>query len=117
MWGGILLIVVVIVAAVYAFKGAKAGKQEEEISAEPVRVQEASVPLTFTLSVEGMTCESCAVSVEQAVAKVPGVLSAKANFQNGSVLIVYDSTTIALEDLKKQCAARIQKIGYKVPPS
>ena len=43
---------------------------------------------TITLTVEGMMCQkSCGTTVENALSKVPGVVSAKASFKNSNAII------------------------------
>ena len=37
------------------------------------------MPSTLTLSIEGMTCASCAARIEKALAAVPGVTGAEVN--------------------------------------
>lgn len=45
----------------------------------------------LSLPIEGMTCASCVRRVEQALAKVPGVLSASVNLATERADIVYDT--------------------------
>ena len=44
------------------------------------------------LEIQGMSCASCARSVETAVAALPGVLDASVNFAAESVLIRWDES-------------------------
>ncbi len=63
---------------------------------------------TITLPVTGMSCASCAGSVESMAAAQPGVISAAVNYASQSLKITYNQTSLALEDLQKT----IQSIGY-----
>jgi P-type Cu2+ transporter len=58
--------------------------------------------------VVGMTCASCANSVESMLKTQPGVVNATVNFANNAALVEYDSKAARRDDLKKA----IQSIGY-----
>ena len=45
---------------------------------------------TLALKVSGMTCTACAVSIEKSVMKVPGVYSARVDFDEGTALVKTD---------------------------
>jgi copper ion binding protein len=49
---------------------------------------------TVTLSVSGMTCQSCVNTVEKALKKVEGVKEAKADLKKNRVTVSYASATI-----------------------
>ena len=61
-----------------------------------------------TFAVTGMTCASCAVSVESILKTQPGVVSATANYANNTARIEYLPGANRAENLKKA----IQSIGY-----
>src|SRR5688500_2953121 len=61
-----------------------------------------------TFPVIGMTCASCAISVESIVKSMPGVISASVSYANGSVNIEYIPTVVTNSQLK----AAVQSIGY-----
>ncbi|KAF0696119.1 Aste57867_13095 [Aphanomyces stellatus] len=61
-----------------------------------------------TLTVAGMTCNSCANSVETALRTTPGVLSAVVNFATESATIKFDSKTIGIRSLVEV----VEGIGY-----
>jgi Cu2+-exporting ATPase len=61
-----------------------------------------------TLPVTGMTCASCAVSVESMLKVQPGVLKANANFADNTVYVEYIPGIVSVEELKKA----VQSIGY-----
>lgn len=58
--------------------------------------------------VDGMTCASCAVSVESMLRNSPGVAKADVNFAASSVTVEYDSKQTTPDQLKKT----VQSIGY-----
>lgn len=64
---------------------------------------------TVTVAVEGMTCESCEVTVKAALDKTPGVRSAEVSFKNGNARIQYDPTQANLDKIK----SAINSTGYK----
>ncbi|MEO6832180.1 MAG: heavy metal translocating P-type ATPase, partial [Chitinophagaceae bacterium] len=64
--------------------------------------------LKKTFPVTGMSCASCAGSVESMLKAQPGVVSAGVNFANGTAQIEYLPGIAHLDDFKKA----IQSIGY-----
>ncbi|MGH9268366.1 MAG: heavy metal translocating P-type ATPase, partial [Acidimicrobiales bacterium] len=64
------------------------------------------------LEVSGMTCGSCAVRVEKALARQPGVHNAAVNFATSRARVSFDPGTVDLEAL----AVAVGKIGYGVTP-
>ncbi|THF52727.1 copper-translocating P-type ATPase [Flavobacterium supellecticarium] len=64
--------------------------------------------ITKNFPVTGMTCASCAVSVESMLKHQKGVIDAAVNYANASAKIEYDSNVASLEDFKKA----MQAIGY-----
>ncbi len=53
-----------------------------------------------TFGVTGMSCTSCAANVEKMVNTHEGVVDAKVNFANSSVLIEYDTYSVGAIELK-----------------
>ena len=66
---------------------------------------------TVTLPVLGMTCASCVMRIEDALAENDGVISAAVNLATERVTIVYSPTEVTPQDLKKT----IRDSGYTVP--
>jgi mercuric reductase len=60
------------------------------------------------LKITGMTCDSCAVHVKEALEKVPGVQSAIVSYAKGAAQLVLDPGT-ALDAL----TAAVTGLGYK----
>ena len=63
-----------------------------------------------TFSVVGMTCASCAQTIEKSIIKVPGVTAASVNFASNQATIEYDQTKVDDEML----VAAVQATGYKL---
>jgi len=63
-----------------------------------------------TFSVVGMTCASCAQTIEKAISKVPGVTATSVNFASNQATIEYDQTKVDEEML----VAAVQATGYKL---
>lgn len=51
-----------------------------------------------TLAVDGMSCGGCAVTVEQALLKVPGVVSAVVSYEESRAVVTLDSVAPASTD-------------------
>jgi Cu2+-exporting ATPase len=61
-----------------------------------------------TYKVEGMSCASCAISVESMLSATNGVKKANVNYANSSAFIEYDNTGTSESEIKKA----ISQIGY-----
>ena len=57
-----------------------------------------------------MHCASCAMNIQKAVLKVPGVNKAEANFGSETALIEYDEQKVGPKDLAKA----VSDVGYKL---
>ena len=62
-----------------------------------------------TISVKGMTCVGCEVTLESKISKVKGVVKVKASHNNENAIIQYDSTKTNIKTIKES----IKKAGYK----
>ena len=47
---------------------------------------------TVTLSVPGMTCAACPITVKTALTKVDGVTKAEVSFENREAIVTFDDT-------------------------
>lgn len=56
------------------------------------------------LSVPGMDCEACPITVRKALEKTPGVKSAKVDFPTKSAVVEYDARVTSPERLMKSTA-------------
>jgi mercuric ion binding protein len=67
---------------------------------------------TVTLSVPGMYCEICPVTVKKALSKVPGVAKVSASYEKKEAAVTYDDGKTTLEALTKATA----NAGYPSTP-
>ena len=65
-----------------------------------------------TLNITGMTCDSCAAHVKEALEKVPGVQSADVSYAKGSARLNIDAGT-SPDALTAAVAAALSKTGYR----
>lgn len=65
---------------------------------------------TETISIQGMTCNHCAMRVMKALKGVVGVLDAKVDQPNGNAVVTFDETRATAAAL---CTA-VTEAGYKV---
>ncbi|MEG4938895.1 heavy metal translocating P-type ATPase [Microcoleus sp. F4-D5] len=66
----------------------------------------------LTLKLRGMSCASCAASVEQAIQSVPGVIECHVNFGMEQASIQYDSNQTNLETIQ----SAVDDAGYQALP-
>lgn len=64
----------------------------------------------MTLPVQGMTCATCALTVEKAVGKLVGVAEVSVNLATEKLTVNYDDSQVALSDLQ----ATVRKAGYEL---
>ena len=64
----------------------------------------------ITLSILGMHCASCALNIEKALQKYPGIKNAVVNFASEKATITLDQNIITENEIEKI----IEKTGYKV---
>ena len=60
------------------------------------------------LSVPGMNCELCPLTIKKAISKVPGVLSVQASYETKQAVVTFDDSKTTVEALTKATA----KAGY-----
>jgi mercuric transport protein len=92
-----------------------ATQQTERAAADAARpvaaAQSATVPASsqqVTLSVEGMTCSSCAITVRKALKGVAGVYDAKVTYEPARAVVRFDPAQATVEDLTQATT----KAGY-----
>ena len=66
----------------------------------------------LTLKLQGMSCASCASSIEQAIKSVPGVIECNVNFGMEQASIQYDSQKTSLATIQEA----VDAAGYKALP-
>lgn len=60
-----------------------------------------AVTKTVTLSVPGMTCSACPITVKKALTKVEGVTRAKISFDKREATVTFDDTKANIRTLTK----------------
>lgn len=56
---------------------------------------------TVTLSVPGMTCSACPVTVKKAISKVDGVSKVVVTFETREVVVTFDDAKTSVQNLTK----------------
>ncbi len=59
---------------------------------------------SVTLSVPGMTCSACPITVKSALNKVPGVSKADVTFQTREAVVSFDDAKTSVQALEKATA-------------
>jgi len=70
--------------------------------------QDPQVSLRTALSIKGMHCASCALTVEKALGKQEGVKRASVNFASETATVEYDGALVTQADL----ISTVEKVGY-----
>lgn len=63
---------------------------------------------TVTLSIPGMTCAMCPITIRKALEKVDGVIEAKADYDSRTATVTYDPAKTTTKTLSEACT----NIGY-----
>lgn len=90
--------VVVVALALFPLYGVRFVSRVEHPAASPALVSEAKLT-HVALKISGMTCEACAVSVQAALTKLPGVAEAHVDFAGTAAHIRYDPARVKPEQL------------------
>ena len=56
---------------------------------------------TVTLSVPGMTCSTCPITVERAISKVEGVSKVDVTFEKREAVVTFDNAKTSVQKLTK----------------
>jgi Cu+-exporting ATPase len=70
----------------------------------------------LTLPVEGMTCASCVLHVERALAKVPGVRAVSVNLAAETARVTFDPSVATLDAMHAAVARAGYRLGEPTPP-
>lgn len=54
---------------------------------------------TVTLSVPGMSCPTCPITVKKALNRVPGVLQVSSSLEKRQSIVTYDDSKASVDDL------------------
>ncbi|MEO0091556.1 MAG: heavy metal translocating P-type ATPase [candidate division WOR-3 bacterium] len=66
---------------------------------------------TVTIPIKGMTCAGCAITIENALRKLPGIDDVGVNLASENATIKFDQNRISLKQIKET----IKAVGYEVP--
>jgi copper chaperone CopZ len=112
LWAGVLVILTFAFAPYYTgyLAAAVSNPQQPPADSMPI-VSETEIQAnkTAVIEVEGMTCEGCAVHINETLKKLNGVFSAEADYPKKNVKVVFNPKQITLAQIKKA----IDEIGYK----
>src|SRR5205807_6252831 len=64
------------------------------------------------LSVEGMTCATCAARIQKVLSRQPGVEAAIVNFAGNRASVTYRPDAVSLDQL----SAVVERLGYHLTP-
>ena len=67
---------------------------------------------TVTLSVPGMNCDLCPLTIKKAISKVPGVATVEASYEKKQAVVTFDDSRTSVEALMKATA----NAGYPSTP-
>jgi mercuric ion binding protein len=59
---------------------------------------------TVVLSVPGMSCDLCPITIKKAISKVPGVKSVEASYEKKQAIVTFDDARTTLDALTKATA-------------
>ena len=60
-----------------------------------------AAPQTVTLSVPGMTCSTCPITVKKAISKVDGVSKVDVTFETREAVVTFDDAKTSVQKLTK----------------
>ena len=65
--------------------------------------------VTKSLRIEGMTCASCASTIEKATSKINGVDESSVNLATEKLSVSYDENMVEIEDIQ----TAVEEAGYR----
>lgn len=68
---------------------------------------------TVTLSVPGMTCALCPITIRKAISKLPGVARVETHYEKKQAVVTFDDSKTSVEALVKATA----DAGYPSTPT
>lgn len=74
-----------------------------------VACKPAPSPKNTTLTIKGMTCESCVNGITSELLKTPGVTGCTVTLSESNAVVQFDSTAITAEQIEK----RIDGLGFE----
>lgn len=103
---GIITVLTLLILAFPNYSSIFFPKQQEKqvIVIDKENIQEVK------LTLEGMTCEGCAETVNAALSKVTGVLESKTSYREKNSIVKYDKSKTNIKELEKA----VNSTGYTV---
>jgi mercuric ion binding protein len=74
------------------------------LAAAATSMPAAAADKTVVLSVPGMNCELCPITVKKAISKVPGVKSVEASYEKKQAIVTFDDAMTTVDALTKATA-------------
>lgn len=96
--------ILVVLIAISFFACSSGEKKAEQTTAAPAEIVEAS------LSIGGMTCEHCVMSVTKGINGVEGIETVSVTLDDSTAIVKYNAAAVAMDDIKKA----VEKRGYTV---
>ncbi len=81
-------------------------------AADRTTTGEGQKPKSLVVPISGMTCASCAQTIEKALRKTPGVQEANVNLATERARVTYEPSKVDRDGL----VAAVRSVGYDVPP-
>jgi mercuric ion transport protein len=113
LWLWISTVFVLLFAAFPYYSGPVAGLLLSGRNGSGASVPQAAQLKRISISVEGMTCASCARTVESKIREIRGVTAVNVSYEKSRADIEFDPGQVTLQELDKA----VQDAGYKVHPS
>jgi len=96
--------ILVLLMAVGLFACSSGEKKTEQQATAPAEIVEAS------LSIGGMTCEHCVMSVTKGINGLEGIEAVSVTLDDSTAVVKYDAAVVNMDDIKKA----VEKRGYTV---
>lgn len=87
----------------------KVGMKDLQMAVEKAGYELENPYQSQTLAIEGMTCATCALTVEKALNKLDGIQNASVNLATEKATIQYDPAHLSLSEIE----TAVEKAGYK----
>lgn len=97
-------LLILLIAVGFVACNSATQKTEEKATAAPAGLVQASV------SIGGMTCEHCVMSVTKGLNEVEGIAEVLVTLDDSTAVIKYDAAVVDMDDIK----AAVEKRGYTV---
>jgi len=97
-------LIIILIAVAFIACNHESKKTDEKAVSAPVELVEAS------LSIGGMTCDHCVMSVTKGINDLKGISEVKVTLDDSTAIVKYDAAVVTIEDIR----AAVGKRGYRV---